>query len=533
MKSLLRALCIALGVTTLYLLWIVNPLISTDHLVLYHWDGTAASLFIPAILAFCTFWLLLTALLLLSQRSRRFHIALWSSMVLFSPWIALKNWALISGTPLAHQLSIAIFGVSLAALILLLMCWRPSFQTAFERILQFITILLYFAAISGAVMLCELLWFAWLARSINTNRVLHRPSIATAPEPTQSPRQRIIWILLDELSYQQVFERRFPGLQLPAFDQLASEATVFTHVVPAGIRTEKVVPSLMTGLPVDDIRSSSDGFLSIHNPKANVWQRFDPHNTIFQDAHDAGYHTAIAGWYNPYCRIMPDILDHCFWTLNAPIVTGISPDQSTLENLLQPMQLWSRVGYSMISHLARIFSGHRNGSPFLSGSTHIHDYINLAAASDRLLEDSSCNFIFLHMPVPHPGGIYNRSTARFDLHNTSYLDNLALADTYLAHVRSLLQQTGDWDSSTIVVMGDHSWRTKLLWALDPNWTTEEKLASHGGQFDDRPGFIVKMPHQHHHEQIDTSFEAVRTRSLLNALLTHQLKSPDDLRYWAH
>jgi hypothetical protein len=53
--------------------------------------------------------------------------------------------------------------------------------------------------------------------------------------------------VFDELSYRQGYERRFPALQLPAFDALAAQATVFTHTIPAGIMTEKVLPSLLTG----------------------------------------------------------------------------------------------------------------------------------------------------------------------------------------------------------------------------------------------------------------------------------------------
>ena len=64
------------------------------------------------------------------------------------------------------------------------------------------------------------------------------------------------------------------------------------------------------------------------------------------------------------------------------------------------------------------------------------------------------------MAVPHPGGIYNRSTRTFSTLNATYIDNLALADSYLAHVRSLLKAQGKWDSSAVVIMGDHSWRTK-------------------------------------------------------------------------
>jgi hypothetical protein len=64
-----------------------------------------------------------------------------------------------------------------------------------------------------------------------------------------------------------LYERRFPGLTLPAFDRLARQSTIFTHVVPAGLLTEKVLPSLMSGVPVDKIRSSVNGrMLMVHHP---------------------------------------------------------------------------------------------------------------------------------------------------------------------------------------------------------------------------------------------------------------------------
>jgi hypothetical protein len=52
-----------------------------------------------------------------------------------------------------------------------------------------------------------------------------------------------------------------------------------------------------------------------------------------------------------------------------------------------------------------------------------------------------------------------------------------------------------WDAATVILMGDHSWRTALLWSHDPGWTVEERRASHQGSFDDRPFYAVKLPHQ--------------------------------------
>jgi len=147
---------------------------------------------------------------------------------------------------------------------------------------------------------------------------------------------------------------------------------------------------------------------------------------------------------------------------------------------------------------------------------------------DQYLEDGSNSFVLLHMPVPHPFGIYDRKRRIFATQNTTYIDNLALTDQYLGHVSSLLKARNEWDSSTIVIMGDHSWRTQLEWVSAPEWTAEENIASHGGQFDDRPGYIVKLPYQTQGTKIDTPFSALRTRALLQKILSGQIQSSADL-----
>ncbi len=76
----------------------------------------------------------------------------------------------------------------------------------------------------------------------------------------------------------------------------------------------------MTGILADRISSSSSGFLSLHNANTNRWQPFDPHQTIFQDALSEGYNTGVVGWFNPYCRILPSVLDRCYWTDHIVVV---------------------------------------------------------------------------------------------------------------------------------------------------------------------------------------------------------------------
>ncbi len=163
---------------------------------------------------------------------------------------------------------------------------------------------------------------------------------------------------------------------------------------------------------------------------------------------------------------------------------------------------------------------------------HLSDYLALANAADQMLEDRTAGFVLIHMPIPHPHGIYDRKRQQFSVAHSDYLDNLALTDVFLKHVRSKLEQSGQWDSSTIVVMADHSWRTKLMWEETPGWTKEEEVASRGGQFDERPAYVVKLPEQHMGARIDAPFSAVNTRKLLDAFLAQKIRSKEELSAWA-
>ena len=53
--------------------------------------------------------------------------------------------------------------------------------------------------------------------------------------------------------------------------------------------------------------------------------------------------------------------------------------------------------------------------------------------AEALIRDQSISFVFIHLPVPHPPGIYDRSTGRERAGGT-YIDNLALADRSLGEL---------------------------------------------------------------------------------------------------
>jgi hypothetical protein len=524
MKFLTHPAVTALGLAYLCLVGLAGPLVSPNDTTVYHLSGSASAIFVPVIVYFLLLWLVMTSLITFVASRPRMWVLLWSTILFFGPWVLWKNYTKLTVATVPHWLNLLVFAVSLTGFVIFQSIWGLPLRSWFDRVQRFLAVLFGFTSFTGLLMLSQLLWFGWQARSLNAPLSLHQRSSSSA----MIRKPRIIWVVMDELSYQQIYEQRFPGANLPAFDQLASDSTVFTHVVPAGIETQIVIPSLLTGSPADKIRPSSDGLqLTLHNPDTVTWQVFDPHQTIFQDALQAGYSTAIAGWYNPYCRVLPEVLDRCFWTSHIPFSAGISDHQSIGTNLLAPL---FRLGATVPTFLSPRHITSPGDLIEVRGT--IVDFETLSISADQLIADPTANFLYLHMPIPHPPGIYDRRHATFVTSHSSYVDNLALADQFIAHIRRALEQRGQWDSSAIVIMGDHSWRTKLVWTSSDMWTSEDEAASHGGQFDDRPAYIVKMPYQQTPARIDSRFAAIRTRALLDGIIDGRLKTADDLAAWA-
>jgi Sulfatase len=505
LKGLEHPVVTAFGATTIIVLTLMAPLVSPLHHELYHFCGPPSALILPVLLNFAAVWIMLALLLAVGLHFRWLDLCLWGILGVFLPWMFMQDcFSLTIGhmSRPANAVFLALFLVAVASLLAM----RSRAATLFRHGSKFARVMLGIAAFNGALILAQILWSGWQSRRLDAPRPLHQPATAS------TNRGRIVWVVLDELSYLQIYERRDSSLKLPAFDRLASGATVFTHTVPAGYWTDVVLPSLMTGQPLDNIGAPAAGLpLLVRTASTRAWQPFSPRQTVFQDALNAGYQTAVAGWWNPYCRILSEVLDQCFWTNHNELRGGMHSSQSVISNTESP------VLQMMPSH-----SSLRESNYF-----HQLDYRELLAAGDKLLNDRSATFVLLHLPIPHMPGIYNRRTASFAASNTSYLDNLALCDDYLAHIRKELEDNGTWDSTTLVLMGDHSWRLSRESAIAP----EERVATSGGHFDDRPAYIVKLAHQNTPARIDTQFPALRTRDLFDNLLTGRINTTQQLTSW--
>ncbi len=511
--------------------WVLKPAVEPTQRGAYHWSGNPNGLYLAALFDLLALALGLLALLWIAQRPGRIRVAIWSGLMLFTPWVLFMNSRVLLHHGAGHKISIGLFWTALAATCGIVIGWRSSYTAHFDSIVSSAISILIFLGVFGLFLSCRMLWYDWDAHALNAGSHLHQAAFPSVPQP-----HRIIWIVFDELSYQQLFEHRFPGLQMPTFDAFAAQATSFSRVVPIDIQTEIVLPGLMQGTLVDDIRTSPSGRLLLHTAQPDKWQVFDQHNTVFQDALDAGYSTGVAGWYNPYCRMIAAVLDHCSWVYRTPVNNGMNISDSILHNMIGPLNVLTWMFTTAgPNRLELALEGHRvPGSGGTEAQIHLEDFKDVNSSVNKLVRDPSASFILLHFPIPHPVGVYDRTSGTV-APTGSYIDNLALADKCLATIRAELQQLGQWDSSAVVIMGDHSWRTKQIWyrrKVTSFWKQEDNTASNDGAYDPRPAYMVKLPGQTTAARVDSVYHAVHTRALLDDLLTNKINSPADLTAWA-
>lgn len=328
----------------------------------------------------------------------------------------------------------------------------------------------------------------------------------------QGSGRRIVWLLFDELSFDQTFEHRFPGLALSNFDQLERESVTFQSLAPAGYFTERVVPSLFLGQTVDGIHSDLDGWPKIRLAGRRDWRAFDAHATLFADAERFGWTTGVVGWFNPYCRVLATTLDFCYSKISFEPGTASAGDV-VLQNAIAP-----------IENKWRLMTGDQEDVE----RQHEADLQDILQQAQGLIRNEKILFVFIHLPLPHPPGIYDRKTEQMREGGT-YIDNLALADRALGELTSTLNATRLASETTLIVSSDHSWRVPM-WQAAPGWTKEEEEASQG-KFDARPVLMIHFPSETQATRFPEPFQALRLHDVLLHMLHGELSSQAQLLDW--
>jgi hypothetical protein len=381
-----------------------------------------------------------------------------------------------------------------------LACWRPSVTQRFVRATRFTVAGLAFCLLW---IVPQVLYFAYGTKS--TGRV--RASV----NPPSS--KQIIWILFDELSYKLAFEQPPPGVDLKNFRNLRSESVSFANVQAAGFYTDRIIPSLIAGKKIDEIRSDADRGLLYLNSEHH-WVRYDQNQSLFGLAHAAGWNSAVVGWFNPYCRIFSSVLDSCMWEPDELSLVLESAGASEHKSALANAQI-----------LVRAFLTADLPSESQDASTRIAVYQKLMTRATDLIRQREYDFIFIHLSAPHPPGFYNRKTHEF-CGCGNYIDNLQLADDSLGQLEDEIKHSPQADQTTLIVSSDHSWRVPL-WSGWGTWTAEEQRISQGA-FDSRPAFLVHFPGQTSAIDIAEPQPELVEHDIIASMLQNKLQSPNDL-----
>jgi hypothetical protein len=402
---------------------------------------------------------------------------LWLPVFFAAAWMVARDTSTTMSDPIlrGHLLRMTPYipGAALAAAIALLLL-TPRFYSYCVRIAAVI-----FAAGGIAVLLVILprLVMACFSPAPREQASFTHP-VSNAWQPGQV---RVVWILFDELSYRQVFEHRQPGITLPAFTKLAGESVTFSQLSPVGYETERIIPSLLLGQPVIDVKGDGGGRMLLRHRSDAPWQGFDQNATIFAAARRQGWGTGVAGWYNPYCRILNTVLDRCYWTFSQSVAGELfgrlSSRQSSWQNARDGLPLAGR--FEALWH-------HEPPNQALHD-----DYRNLLHAGEALIQDPDIRLAFIHMPIPHPPGLFRNPAASGD-DAFDYLGNLMLADQAMAQFLNTLANSQAAADTVLIVSSDHSWRVPT-WRGVLGWTRAEERATNGGVFDQRPVLMVRFP----------------------------------------
>lgn len=499
-----RIFLAGLGAGILFTLPYTSPLLSPDHLLIYHSQAPVRSVAAALLIDFAVLGVTgaLVAAWLGRSRNRDLH----PGWILIGAAVALIAVVLVTEAiqqPDRHRYLIRAAAVTSVASVLCRWLW-PRLYRGYAHALMALFLL---AGISAVWVVPELGWLVFAQP---------RAEAGSAVTPTaKAGSGRIVWVLFDELSYDQTFDHRYLGIRMPYFDQLAKSSVVFSDLQPAAYYTELAVPSLFLGNEVDGLKSNMEGVPDLRLAGVKGWRKFDPAATVFGDAQRQGWSTGITGWYNPYCRTMARVLNSCY-AAPADLDPGaMSAENSVLQNAILPVE--SKLGKFVPIH-----------KPMALARAHRRDYRDVMGHAEELLRDENIRFVFIHLPIPHPPGIYDAKTGRLRA-GGDYLDNLALADRTMGEILAILNQTASARQTRLVVCSDHSWRVPM-WRKWAGWTAREEAASKG-DFDPRPVLMIRFPGESRGMTVDEPFKEIHLHEILLQMIEGRMSTRAGFAHW--
>ncbi len=334
---------------------------------------------------------------------------------------------------------------------------------------------------------------------------------------------RMLWLMFDEWDQRISFENRPSGFALPEIDRFRKEALSANRFSGGWYGTRNAVPSMLTGHRVTQSREAGPRDLAVRWDGGNEPSRWSARPSFFQILREQGWSVGLSGWYHPYCRVIGSQIDICRWEAGASIYDRpeYSQDLTLAESMgvIAERQLLKPVGLSW-ANLSRKDVRQRR--------LQAREYQSIYNEAMKML--GNVDFLMVHLPVPHPFGIYKRQSGELGgFPNATYVDNLALTDRTLKDFRSALTQQGQWDDVTVILSSDHSLRM-AYWAESTGWSDAERQAFGTTRARWVP-FMIKLPAKQPAAIYDERFSILLMHDLIIALARQEIRTNDELRSW--
>lgn len=339
------------------------------------------------------------------------------------------------GSPWPLPLKAAMVAAAVAGLVWLAARRDGSFERVLEGVL--LTCLPFTAVTVGQV----------LALTLPASNATLHPTPPSAAAPGDTLRRTVV-LLFDELDYRLAFEGRSPGLRVGEFDRFAASSFRATQVRSTADRTLRAVPAMLTGRVVDE---------AVLDPRNRLWVRFRGDEdfqdlatagTLFRYVGQRGGRVAVVGAWLPYCTLLPERW-RC-WQVPLLNDGGGGWDGPRPQDRTTVLEAVGR----QVLHVVR-------GAPLVSLWAQEDPerwYRRLMSAAVEAVTDPEADLVWVHVPLPHPPWIFDRSQQRVAYSRGGYEDNLVLADRTLGELRRAMDEAGLWRESTVVVTSDHWYR---------------------------------------------------------------------------
>ena len=338
---------------------------------------------------------------------------------------------------------------------------------------------------------------------------IERPAVKN---PDSRVKNRVIWIIFDEMGRAPLMNRP-DWVKMPAIDRLMSGSFVAENAFPPNYFTRFSVVAMLTGRPIKSTEPVSSNDIRLHGVGDEPPTLLSETENAVTDTKALGGNVAIIGWWVPYTKHFEKELSYGY----------PSPPQPPCSMVLECS--WEKFVHSLegLPYFGRWVMA--DPSLDVGGSTtkQIERNSVLRTRALELAPDPNLDLCYFHFSIPHSPFI----TRSDEPATRGYYDALEAVDRNFGELRQRLESAGQWDNTTVIVSADHWWRVKGR--SDFAHLPEDQRGA--AVADRRVPFIVKLPGQTSAVPYSPAFNTVITRYLINAIMTGEVNTPDQLAKW--